>query len=325
MSHDPSRGENDAAAGTAPDAANPPQQSADTAGLESVKPPEKELLIITGMSGAGRTTASHALEDMGWYVVEGLPPELISTMMDLVARNPGSVEKMAVVLDARSRGLYSSMQESLAQIAAAGITYRVLFLDASDELLVRRFEQGRRPHPLQGSGRILDGLRAERELLGPVKEQADIVLDTTDFNVHSLANSVNELFNDDGPITLRLNVMSFGFKYGVPADANYLADVRFVPNPHWVPELRPLTGQDEQVRDYVLVNKGAGEFVDRYVEALMPVLEGYRRENKHYATLAVGCTGGKHRSVAIGEELARRLAQLPNVTVSTVHRDLGRE
>ncbi|WP_300343299.1 RNase adapter RapZ [Nesterenkonia sp.] len=293
--------------------------------LTPVKPPENELLIITGMSGAGRTTASHALEDMGWYVVEGLPPELISTMMDLVARHPGSVERLAVVLDARSRGLYSSMQEGLAQIRAADITYRVLFLEASDELLVRRFEQGRRPHPLQGSGRILDGIQAERELLAPVKDEADIVLDTTDLNVHGLANSINELFNDDGPITLRLNVMSFGFKYGVPADANFLADVRFIPNPHWVPELRPLTGLDEKVSEYVLVNKGAEDFVDRYVEALMPVLEGYRRENKHYATLAVGCTGGKHRSVAISEELARRLDQLPNVTVNVVHRDLGRE
>lgn len=293
--------------------------------LAPVKPPENELLIVTGMSGAGRTTAAHALEDMGWYVVEGLPPELISTMMDLVARNPGSVERLAVVLDARSRGLYSSMQEGLAQISAAGISYRVLYLDASDELLVRRFEQGRRPHPLQGEGRILDGLRSERELLAPVKEQADIVLETTELNVHGLANVINELFNDDGPITLRLNVMSFGFKYGVPADANYVADVRFIPNPHWVPELRPLTGQDARVRDYVLENEGAGEFVDRYVEALKPVLDGYRRENKHYATLAVGCTGGKHRSVAISEELARRLAQLPNVTVNVVHRDLGRE
>lgn len=293
--------------------------------LTPVKPPESELLIITGMSGAGRTTAAHALEDMGWYVVEGLPPGLIATMMDLIARHPGSVEKLAVVLDVRSRGLYSTMQEGLAQIEASGIHYRMLFLDASDDLLVRRFEQGRRPHPLQGQGRIVDGITAERELLKDVKAEAQIVLDTTDLNVHGLASAINELFNDNGPITLRLNVMSFGFKYGVPADANFLADVRFIPNPHWVPELRPLTGQDEKVRDYVLVNEGAGEFVDRYVEALMPALEGYRRENKHYATLAVGCTGGKHRSVAISEELARRLDQLPNVTVNVVHRDLGRE
>lgn len=293
--------------------------------LTPVKPPESELLIITGMSGAGRTTAAHALEDMGWYVVEGLPPGLIATMMDLIARHPGSVEKLAVVLDVRSRGLYSTMQEGLAQIEASGIHYRMLFLDASDDLLVRRFEQGRRPHPLQGQGRIVDGITAERELLKDVKAEAQIVLDTTDLNVHGLASAINELFNDNGPITLRLNVMSFGFKYGVPADANFLADVRFIPNPHWVPELRPLTGQDEKVRDYVLVNEGAGEFVDRYVEALMPALDGYRRENKHYATLAVGCTGGKHRSVAISEELARRLDQLPNVTVNVVHRDLGRE
>lgn len=293
--------------------------------LTPVKPPENELLILTGMSGAGRTTAAHALEDMGWYVVEGLPPELITTMMDIIARHPGSVEKLAVVLDVRSRGLFSNIQDALAQVKASGINYRMLFLDASDELLVRRFEQGRRPHPLQGSGRILDGITAERDLLQDIKAGAEVVVDTTSLNVHGLAHAMNELFAADGPVQLRLNVMSFGFKYGVPADANFVADVRFIPNPHWVPELRPLTGQDDEVRDYVLENQGAGEFVDRYVEALLPVLEGYRRENKHYATLAVGCTGGKHRSVAISEELARRLDQLPHVTVNTVHRDLGRE
>ncbi|GAA3056065.1 MULTISPECIES: RNase adapter RapZ [Actinomycetes] len=294
-------------------------------GLIPVKPPENELLIVTGMSGAGRTTAAHALEDLGWYVVEGLPAELIGTMMDLIARNPGSVEKLAVVIDVRSRGPFSDMMDALGQVRAAGLTYRMLFLDASDELLVRRFEQARRPHPLQGSGRILDGIVAERDMLKEVKAGAEVVVDTTELNVHGLAREITEIFTDDGPIQLRLNVMSFGFKYGVPADANFIADVRFVPNPHWVPELRPLTGLDEPVREYVLVDEGAGEFVDRYVEALKPVLEGYRRENKHYATLAVGCTGGKHRSVAISEELARRLAQVPNVTVNTVHRDLGRE
>ncbi|GAA3285808.1 RNase adapter RapZ [Nesterenkonia halobia] len=293
--------------------------------LTPVKPPESELLIVTGMSGAGRTTAAHALEDLGWYVVEGLPPELITTMMDLVARNPGSVEKLAVVLDVRSRNLFSDMLSALEQVKAAGMTYRLLFLDASDDLLVRRFEQGRRPHPLQGSGRVLDGIVAERDLLQEVKAGAEVVVDTTDLNVHGLARAVTEIFSADGPTQLRLNVMSFGFKYGVPSDANFIADVRFVPNPHWVPELRALTGQDAAVRDFVLVDEGAGEFVDRYLEALYPVLEGYRRENKHYATLAVGCTGGKHRSVAIAEELARRLDQLPHVTVNTSHRDLGRE
>ncbi|HIW99733.1 MAG TPA: RNase adapter RapZ [Candidatus Nesterenkonia stercoripullorum] len=294
-------------------------------GLTPVKPPENELLIITGMSGAGRTTAAHALEDLGWYVVEGLPPELITTVMDLISRHPGSVEKLAVVVDVRTRRLFTGILEALAQVRAAGITYRMLFLDASDDLLVRRFEQGRRPHPLQGSGRILDGISAERELLSETKAKAEIVVDTTDLNVHGLAKAISDLFVDDGPIQLRMNVMSFGFKYGVPADANFVADVRFVANPHWVPELRPLTGLDTQVSDYVMNNEGVGEFIARYVEALQPVLEGYRRENKHYGTIAVGCTGGKHRSVAIAEELARRLDQMPNVVVNTIHRDLGRE
>ncbi len=294
-------------------------------GLTPVKPPENELLIITGMSGAGRTTAAHALEDLGWYVVEGLPPELITTVMDLISRHPGSVEKLAVVVDVRTRRLFTGILEALAQVRAAGITYRMLFLDASDDLLVRRFEQGRRPHPLQGSGRILDGISAERELLSETKAKAEIVVDTTDLNVHGLAKAISDLFVDDGPIQLRMNVMSFGFKYGVPADANFVADVRFVANPHWVPELRPLTGLDEEVSEYVLHNEGVGEFIARYVEALQPVLEGYRRENKHYGTIAVGCTGGKHRSVAIAEEFARRLDQMPNVVVNTVHRDLGRE
>lgn len=294
-------------------------------GLTPVKPPENELLIITGMSGAGRTTAAHALEDLGWYVVEGLPPELITTVMDLISRHPGSVEKLAVVVDVRTRRLFTGILEALAQVRAAGITYRMLFLDASDDLLVRRFEQGRRPHPLQGSGRILDGISAERELLSETKAKAEIVVDTTDLNVHGLAKAISDLFVDDGPIQLRMNVMSFGFKYGVPADANFVADARFVANPHWVPELRPLTGLDTQVSDYVMNNEGVEEFIARYVEALQPVLEGYRRENKHYGTIAVGCTGGKHRSVAIAEELARRLDQMPNVVVNTIHRDLGRE
>lgn len=208
-------------------------------GLTPVKPPENELLIVTGMSGAGRTTAAHALEDLGWYVVEGLPPELITTMIDLISRHPGSMEKLAVVIDVRTRALFSNMLGALNQLKATGVTYRMLFLDSSDELLVRRFEQGRRPHPLQGSGRILDGITAERELLKDVKAAAEIVLDTTDLNVHGLAREIIEIFNDDGPVQLRLNVMSFGFKYGVPADANFIADMRFIPNPHWVPELRP--------------------------------------------------------------------------------------
>ena len=296
-----------------------------TDGLTPVKPAESELLVVTGMSGAGRSTAANALEDHGWYVVENLPPQMLSTLTEIVSRTPESIPKLAVVIDVRSKELFQNVQGSLAALRAAGITYRVLFLDAADNTLVRRFEQGRRPHPLQGDGRILDGISAEREVLKELKHASDLVVDTTQLNVHALATTITELFSDSGPIVLRLNVMSFGFKYGLPVDANFVADVRFIPNPHWVPVLRPQTGMDAPVRDYVLEANGAAEFIDRYVNALEPVLEGYRRENKHYATIAVGCTGGKHRSVAVTEEIAQRLAQLPRVQVTAHHRDLGRE
>lgn len=294
-------------------------------GLTPVKPAESELLVVTGMSGAGRSTAANALEDHGWYVVENLPPQMLSTLTEIVSRTPESIPKLAVVIDVRSKELFQDVQGSLAALRAAGINYRVLFLDAGDDTLVRRFEQGRRPHPLQADGRILDGISAERDVLKELKHASDLVVDTSQLNVHALATTITELFSESGPIVLRLNVMSFGFKYGLPVDANFVADVRFIPNPHWVPVLRPQTGLDEPVRDYVLAANGAAEFVDRYVSALEPVLEGYRRENKHYATIAVGCTGGKHRSVAVTEEIAQRLAQLPRLQVMAHHRDLGRE
>ncbi|MHA7208044.1 RNase adapter RapZ [Arthrobacter sp. MDT1-65] len=293
--------------------------------LTPVEPAESELLVVTGMSGAGRSTAANALEDHGWYVVENLPPQMLTTLTELVARTPETIPKLAVVVDVRGKELFRDIRASLEGLRSAGVNYRVLFLDADDAVLVRRFEQGRRPHPLQGDGRILDGIAAEREVLKELKHSADDVIDTTDLNVHALATKVTELFSDSGPIVLRLNVMSFGFKYGLPADANYVADVRFIPNPHWVPVLRPQTGLDTPVRDYVLGAQGAGDFIERYVNALVPVLDGYRRENKHYATIAVGCTGGKHRSVAVTEEIAQRLAQLPGVQVAAHHRDLGRE
>lgn len=293
--------------------------------LTPVKPPSKEVLIVTGMSGAGRTTAAHALEDQGWYVVENLPPQLFSTLTAMLGKAPDTELKLALVVDVRTKEFFYDLQEALAQLSTDGVEYRILFLDTDDDVLVRRFEEGRRPHPLQSGGRISDGIAVERRVLAELKEQAELVVDTTEMNVHSLSASMVELFSDAGPVVLRLNVVSFGFKYGVPQDANFLVDVRFIANPHWVPELRPLTGEDPEVADFVLVQEGAEEFVDRYVHALEPVLEGYRRENKHYATIAIGCTGGKHRSVAVAEDLARRLGQQPRATVKVNHRDLGRE
>ncbi|WP_144670178.1 RNase adapter RapZ [Arthrobacter sp. U41] len=297
----------------------------DTDGMTPVKPVEAELLVVTGMSGAGRSTAADALEDHGWYVVENLPPQMLGTLAEIVSHAPGSISKLAVVMDVRSKELFADIRAALRNLEASGVGFRVLFLDADDGVLVRRFEQGRRPHPLQGGGRILDGIAAERELLHELRTSADIVLDTSALNVHGLATAITELFSETGPVALRLNVMSFGFKYGLPVDANFVADARFIPNPHWVPALRPHTGLDQDVSDYVLEAEGVSNFVERYVLALEPVLEGYRRENKHYATIAVGCTGGKHRSVAVAVELSRRLAQYPRVTVTTTHRDLGRE
>ncbi|WP_426985981.1 RNase adapter RapZ [Pseudarthrobacter sp. Y6] len=294
-------------------------------GLTPVKPLEAELLVVTGMSGAGRSTAADALEDHGWYVVENLPPQMLGTLAEIVSHAPQSIPRLAVVMDVRSKGLFVDVRAALGALAASGVTFRVLFLDAKDDVLVRRFEQGRRPHPLQEGGRILDGIAAEREVLKELRDSSDVVLDTSTYNVHALATAITELFSETGPVALRLNVMSFGFKYGLPVDSNYVADVRFIPNPHWVPQLRPHTGLDKDVSDYVLEAEGVKNFVDRYVLALEPVLDGYRRENKHYATIAVGCTGGKHRSVAVAVELSKKLAQYPRVTVTTTHRDLGRE
>ena len=287
-----------------------------------------ELLVITGMSGAGRSTAARVLEDLGWYVVDNLPPQLIATLADLTAAAVPVLPRIAVVVDVRGGSFFAELQHALADARARGMPTRMLFLEATDDALVRRYESVRRPHPLQGSGTILDGITRERGLVSDLRAGADTVLDTSRRNIHELARAIVDAFGDAGAAALRVTVMSFGFKYGLPLDADNVADVRFLPNPHWVPELRPQTGQDAAVRDYVLSRPGAGDFLQRYAAALHPLLGGYVRENKRYATVALGCTGGKHRSVAMAEALAALLDEedLPvSVAVSTAHRDLGRE
>jgi UPF0042 nucleotide-binding protein len=284
-----------------------------------------ELVVVTGLSGAGRSTAAHHLEDLGWFVVDNLPPSLIGTMVDLALGSEGAVEKIVVVTDTRSRPFAGDLDLALEQLADRGTRARVLFLEANDEALVRRFDSVRRPHPLQGEGGLVDGIARERDLLRDTRAKADLVLDTSVLNVYELRDRVGAAFDARASAApLQLTLMSFGYKYGLPVDADLVVDCRFLPNPHWVPELRPQTGQDVAVRDYVLSREGAADFLDRY-EGLVELLsQGYLREGKRYALLAVGCTGGKHRSVAMAEELARRLSD-DGLEVVVQHRDLGRE
>lgn len=283
-----------------------------------------EVLIVTGMSGAGRSTTANTLEDLGWYVVDNLPPQMLVPLAQMVSRAAQSLPRVAVVVDVRGGTFFTDLRQALRELVAAGVRPRVLFLDASDESLVRRFESVRRPHPLQGGGRILDGIMAERLLVEEFRGSADLVIDSSDLNVHQLSAKVVDKFAEGGPASLRMTVMSFGFKYGLPVDADHVVDVRFLPNPYWVPELRASTGMDAPVSRYVLGQDGAQEFIDRYVHALEPALAGYSRENRSYVTIAVGCTGGKHRSVAITERIAGLLRDR-GVRATAVHRDLGRE
>ncbi len=287
---------------------------------ERVPPGIPDIVIITGMSGAGRSTAAKSLEDLGWFVVDNLPPALLPTMLDLADR--ASLAGIAAIVDVRSRAFSTDLKTAISSLGARGVAPHVLFLEASDPVLVQRFENVRRPHPMQGAGTIIDGINAERELLRAVRGDSDIVLDTSSLNVHELRSRMHGYFGGDSVTGLRLNIVSFGYKYGLPVDADLVADCRFLPNPHWVPELRPLSGLDASVRDYVLGQPAASAFLSAYLAVLEVSLAGFEREGKRYVTLAIGCTGGKHRSVAMAEQLAARLAGR-DVTVS--HRDLGRE
>lgn len=282
-----------------------------------------ELLVVTGMSGAGRTKAAAVLEDLDWYVVDNLPAQLLLQLAGMLSTGPGGVHRLAAVVDVRGREFFADLVNVIDSLQEAGIAHRILFLDASDAVLVQRFEAVRRPHPLQGDGRILDAIAEERALLSDVKARADIVVDTSDLNVHDLAREVRAAVSGDEE-GLRVHVVSFGFKYGLPLDADHVVDVRFLANPYWITELRHLTGRDGPVRDYVLGLPGAKDFVARYTDALEPVLAGYLHEEKRYVTIAVGCTGGKHRSVALSEAVAAELRERGH-RVSVTHRDLGRE
>lgn len=282
------------------------------------------MIIVTGMSGAGRSRAADALEDLDWYVVDNLPPQLLPALAGMMTTVGAGVHRLAAVVDVRSREFFAHFMEYLRQVRGAGTQVRLIFLDASDAALVRRFESSRRPHPLQGTASVLDGIEHERTLLAGLKGMADTVIDTSRYSVHELARRVRELVARDSDLALRVHVMSFGFKYGLPLDADHVVDVRFIPNPFWVSELRHLTGRDAAVADYVFAQDGAAPFVDGYADLLAPALPHYVDELKPHVTIAVGCTGGKHRSVASAERIGSRLRQA-GFEVVVQHRDLGRE
>jgi RNase adapter protein RapZ len=296
----------------------------DTAVPAAAAGESREFVLLTGMSGAGRSTAADVLEDRGWYVVDNLPPQMLVPLLEL-ARARDDHRRVAAVVDVRSRDLGMDLQGAVRELTEAGWHPRIVFVDATDEALVRRFEAVRRPHPLQGDGLLLDGITRERQLLGDIRSRADIVVDTTGYNVHQLSARVDELLNADDRIQLRVAVMSFGFKYGIPLDADVVLDMRFLPNPYWDLELRPYNGRDEQVRDYVLRQPGAHEYLDTVVRMLQIAMRGYLTEGRRHLTVALGCTGGKHRSVAAVEELVRRLGEPEGVQIAAFHRDLGRE
>jgi UPF0042 nucleotide-binding protein len=285
----------------------------------------KELLILTGMSGAGRSTVAHALEDLGWYVVDNLPPALLPSLAEQTLETHAA---MAVVVDVRGGKFFDELNNSLAKLKSASVPYRLLFLDASDQALVQRFESTRRPHPLQAKDRIVDGIERERAKLEEIRAQADVVIDSSNLNVHQLEKRTSEIFAAGMLASLRINVLSFGYKYGIPVDADLVLDCRFIPNPHWIPELRPLNGLDAPVSAKVLGSEGVTDFVKSYVGVVKQMIPGYMREGKKYVTIAIGCTGGKHRSVAIAEEIAKLLSSNSEdleISAHATHRDVGRE
>jgi len=282
-----------------------------------------DLVVVTGMTGAGRSTAAKELEDLGFFVVDNVPPELVGELVRLVDEKRGISQPIGAVVDVRAGQFFRGMVETLAREVTTRRT-TLVFLEAEDAVLVRRQEAARRPHPLQGTGRLLDGIARERATLEQLRGDAHLVIDTTSLTPHELKARIAEAFGTAESVALQVTVLSFGFKYGVPVDADLMADTRFLPNPHWVPELRPHTGRDEDVAAYVLGQPGAKEFLDRLLALIETVSAGYLREGKRFMTVAIGCTGGKHRSVAMVEEVAARLRD-SGLRPRTAHRDLGRE
>lgn len=281
-------------------------------------------VIITGLSGGGLSTAAKVFEDNGYFVSQNLPPQLILDLLEVAAADDSPVDAVAVVIDVRARRFGGSLLETIEQIRERGFNPFVLFLEARDDVLIRRFDSVRRTHPLQGNETLHDGITREREELGKLRATSDVIIDTSNLSVHDLRRAIEASVGELSSGRQHITVESFGFKHGSPRDADLILDVRFLPNPYWVEELRDFRGVDEPVSDYVLSQPGAQEFLDNFLQLLQATLAGYRHEGKDFITVGIGCTGGHHRSVAIAEELGKRLRQLGTVDVNVMHRDLER-
>lgn len=281
---------------------------------------EIKLVIVTGMSGAGKTVAMRALEDLGYFCIDNMPPALFTKFWELV-KESGNIDKVALVVDLRSRGFYETIISMITELRSTeNVTTKIMFLDASNEELVSRYKETRRAHPLVADGgRLLDGVKRERQMLEDIKISADIIIDTTDTNPRQLREKIIGYFKSEKSDLFRIEVMSFGFKYGIPIDADNVMDVRFLPNPFYIPELKPLSGLDKPVADYVFDNQDTQDFYSKYIELLKSIIPGYKKEGKSSLTIAIGCTGGQHRSVAIAEQIAKDLSDDYKVDIS--HRD----
>lgn len=279
-----------------------------------------DVVLITGMSGAGRSTAAHVLEDHHWYVVDNLPASMIFPLVNELREER---EKVAVVIDVRSMEFLTELSAGIKALRGNGDNVRILFLDSHDEALVRRYESTRRPHPLQGDDRIVDGITREREILRNLRAEAEIVIDSSALNVHQLASKVDQMFTSESERALHLSLLSFGYKYGIPYDADFTLDCRFIPNPHWNPELQPMSGLQKPVADAVLSNPATEEFITNFIALFTSASAGFLNEGKRYITIAFGCTGGRHRSVAVAQEVARRLESI-GMDVHLQHRDVDR-
>jgi RNase adapter protein RapZ len=290
--------------------------------LEARRP---RIMIITGMSGAGRSTASNVVEDLGWVVIDNLPPSLLDRVSDLAFAPGSSVSKLAVVTDIRGREFFTTLVDTIRDLRRSEADVTILFLEAEDDVLVRRYEETRRRHPAASDSGVFEGIRAEREQLRELRGMADLIVDTSELNVHELRGRLLGVLEEGSSAQLRVDVVSFGFKRGTPRDVDLLFDVRFLPNPHWIEELRPYTGKDAQVRDYVFGQPATVPFVEALERLLDIVVPGYIQEGKRYLTIGIGCTGGKHRSVALGDHIGGYIGDTFELPVQVTHRDLGEE